>query len=294
MNGTPLLYRTPAKVNLILEVLGRRPDGYHDLALVFQAISLEDELEVRPADSDVVVRVEGIPVLPTDGTNLVAKAAQSFFEETRLRGGVSIVLRKRIPLAAGLGGGSSDAAATLIALNELYATNLPETSMLSLAARLGSDVAFFLKGGTALGRGRGEILERLPDVPAMAIVLAKPAAGLSTAAVYGSGLIQSTDGGRAQGFGKTLGSATSEQVALSLFNALEGPAFHLLPECRAIRDELMEAGCLGAMVSGSGSTVFGIAENEVRSGEIALRVAKPGRFTASAVTVPWGVRKMNT
>jgi 4-diphosphocytidyl-2-C-methyl-D-erythritol kinase len=293
MKGTPLVYRAPAKVNLLLEVLGRRADGYHELALVFQTVSLEDELEVYPADSDVAVRVEGIPVLPADGTNLVAKAAQVFFEHTRLRGGVSILLRKRIPIAAGLGGGSSDAAATLIALNELYAANLPPEDLAALAASLGSDVPFFLVGGTALGRGRGEVLERLPDLPETWFALVKPGEGLSTGAVYGSGLVSFTDGSRALGFGRRGGVGIPE-TARGLFNALEEPAFKLLPECRRIRDELLDAGCLGALVSGSGSTVFGIARDEAAAGEAALRSARPGRFTAAVKSVPYGVRRIES
>ena len=293
MNGSPLVYRAPAKVNLILEVLGKRPDGYHELALVFQALSLEDELEFRPAEADVTVKVEGIPVLPADGTNLVAKAAQVFFEYTRLRGGAAILLKKRILLTAGLGGGSSDAAATLVALNELYATNLPAEVLAELALKLGSDVPFFLVGGTALGRGRGEALESLPAVPPLRLALVKPAEGLSTGVVYGSGRIRFTDGSRAREFGDRMAGATAEDVARGLYNALEEPAFELQPECRQIRDELLEAGCLGALVSGSGSTVFGIAADETAAGEIALRLARPGRFTASASSVPHGIRRID-
>lgn len=293
MSGAPLIYRAPAKVNLVLEVLGRRADGYHELALVFQALSLEDELEVRPADSDVTVRVEGIPVLPSDGTNLVAKAAQAFFEHLRLRGGAHFLLKKRIPLAAGLGGGSSDAAATLLALNELYAANLPPEMLAELALKLGSDVPYFLVGGTALGRGRGERLERLSDAPPLDLVLVKPAEGLSTGAVYGSGRVAFTDGSRAEGFRPGPDWKSPGDVARRLFNALEEPAFHLLPECRRLRDELLEAGCLGAMVSGSGSTVFGIARDEREAQAVADRLSRPGRFTAAVKTTTNGVRRID-
>lgn len=293
MNGTPLLIRAPAKVNLVLEVLGKRPDGFHDLALVFQALDLEDELMVSPTDSDVSVKVEGIPVLPADGTNLAAKAAHLFFEKARIRGGVHIHLRKRIPIAAGLGGGSTDAAATLVALNELYAANLPEEMIHEMASLLGADVAFFLKGGTALGTGKGEILEGLPAPAPLSLVLVKPAEGISTARVYGSGKFSFTDGVRAREFASRASGLAPSGVASRLFNALEEAAFQVLPECREIRDELTGAGCLAARVSGSGSTVFGIAPDDTLAGEIALRLARPGRFTAAVKSAPYGVRRIS-
>ncbi len=293
MNGKSLLYKAPAKVNLVLEVLGKRPDGFHELAMVFQALSLEDELEVRPASSDISVKIEGIPVHPPDGTNLVVKAAHLFFETIRINGGASFVLRKRIPVSAGLGGGSSDAAATLMALNELYAAHLPQDWLNGMAAKLGSDVAFFFTGGTALGTGRGEIIQKMPEIPSMHIVLVKPESGLSTAVVYGSGNISFSDGSKARSMGTRTASATLEGVVKELFNALEEPAFALMPEERKIRDELLDAGCRGAMVSGSGSTVFGIATSGAQAAEVALRLMKPGRFTSAVQTVPWGVRRVD-
>lgn len=181
--------RTPAKINPVLEVLGRRPDGYHELALVFQAIGLFDELEfVRGGNGLRVEILESPSPLAVDDSNLVVKAAQLFLKEV-LKGGADILirLRKKIPLAAGLGGGSSDAAATIIGLNLVFNAMTSPEALESLAAQLGSDVPFFLTGGIALGTGRGEVITPWGAAPKMPLVLVKPSQGLSTPAVYQSG-----------------------------------------------------------------------------------------------------------
>jgi 4-diphosphocytidyl-2-C-methyl-D-erythritol kinase len=294
MSHSSLLVRTPAKLNLVLEVLGARPDGFHELALVFQAIGLFDELSFFREKEGVELFVSESPEpLEAGESNLVVRAARLFLKEAlKGREGVRITLKKKIPLAAGLGGGSSDAAATLWALDRLFETALDFPRLSSLAASLGSDVAFFLKGGTALGTGRGENLTALTPAPELALVLAKPEKGLSTKAVYQSGKARLTDGARARAFEAVLKEGHARRIAGELFNGLEPATFFLMPETREFKNRLLEAGALGALVSGSGPTVFGLAENKAWAVEIAEKLKDKGLWVMTTTTVPDGVKQV--
>ena len=287
-----LTVRTPAKINLVLEVLGKRPDGYHELALVFQAIGLYDELSFSREKVGVELSVlESPEPLDAGNSNLVVRAARLFLKETlKGRGGVRITLKKKIPLAAGLGGGSSDAAATLWAMNRLFETGLDISSLSALAATLGSDVAYFLKGGTALGAGRGEILTDFTPAPELALVLVKPDAGLSTQAVYQSGKARFTDGSRARVFETVLKEGNARRAAGQMFNGLEPATFFLMPETQEIKDRLIKAGALGALVSGSGPTVFGVVENKTQVREIGDKLKGEGVTVITTTTVQDGVK----
>ena len=288
MNPSGLTLRTPAKVNPVLEVLGPRPDGYHELALVFQAVSLFDELEFHRADSGVELEILSSPQpLAADDSNLAVRAAKLFIGEALGgRGGVRLGLQKRIPLAAGLGGGSSDAAAVLSGMDLLFQTGLGKDRLAPWAARLGSDVPFFLWGGTARGTGRGERITPWGPGPEMHLILVKPAGGLSTQAVYRSGKALRSDGTRAASFQKTWQEGNPGGIAGRLYNGLQEAAFALAPETAEIHREMLEAGALGALVSGSGPTVFGLAENPDRAGEIARRLEGRGRDVFIVRTLP--------
>jgi 4-diphosphocytidyl-2-C-methyl-D-erythritol kinase len=291
---TPFLtLRTPAKVNPVLEVLGKRPDGYHELALVFQAIGLYDELDFSKEGTGFRLEIAESPLsLAADDSNLVVKAAKLFFQEVlKKEPRAQIRLRKKIPLAAGLGGGSSDAAAALIGLDRLFETRLGERGLVPLAARLGSDVPFFLAGGMAFGTGRGEQITPWEPGPEMALVLVKPKEGLSTPAVYQSGKALVTSGQKALNFRGLSGEKDLGKIAHSLFNGLEPAAFFLMPETETIKKELLEAGVLGALVSGSGPTVFGIAENLKEAARIGKRMEGRGRTVFVVPTVSTGVEK---
>ncbi len=184
------------KVNLALEVLGKRPDGYHELATVMQTIDLADRLVVEDADDLSMATTS--PDVPADGGNLALRAAAALREAAKVDRGVRVRLVKRIPVAAGLGGGSSDAAAVLLALNRLWGLRWPIDRLADVAVTLGMDVPFFLRGGVALGTGRGEKLARL-EAGALALVLVNPGEALSTAAVYGRVTpAMYSDGGRAR------------------------------------------------------------------------------------------------
>lgn len=284
--------QTPAKINPVLEVLSKRNDGYHELSLIFQAIGLFDELEIlRGGDGLRLEILESPAPLAVDDSNLVLKAAKLFLKEV-LQGTADILIRlkKRIPLAAGLGGGSSDAAATLLGLNLVFDAKAPQDLLVSIAARLGSDVPFFLTGGTALGTGRGEIITPWESAPTMPLVLVKPAQGLSTPAVYQSGKAVFSSGDKVRAFKDLLPQKNLPKIAGSLFNSLQPAAFYLMPEVEAIHQQLLKAGALGALVSGSGPTVFGIAENRKAAEKIAAQMAGEGRLALATQTVPTGIQ----
>lgn len=173
-----------AKINLSLDVVGKRDDGYHEVEMVMQSVNLCDEISFLP--SSEVSLVVSDPLLPTDGRNLILKTAMLFRERCRVKSGVRIFLKKMIPVGAGLGGGSADAAATLLALNRLWDVNLPLHTLKELAVRIGADVSFCLTGGTALARGIGEKLTLLPPLPPVRVLLAKPPFSVSTPEVYRS------------------------------------------------------------------------------------------------------------
>ncbi|HET9869135.1 MAG TPA: 4-(cytidine 5'-diphospho)-2-C-methyl-D-erythritol kinase [bacterium] len=273
MSAPALKVKTPAKVNWALEVLRRRDDGFHELALVFQAVGLWDELSFWKKASGLELAVLESPVpLGTDPSNLVLRAARLFFEAAGLPEGLRVELTKRIPVAAGLGGGSSDAAATLWALNRLYGTDFSLAQLRHLGAQLGSDVPFFLTGGTALGLGRGEQVTPWDPAPTRWLVLVKPQEGLSTPAVYGSGRAAFSTGEKALGMKAALTGGNGPLLAASLFNSLEPAAFHLLPEVEALKNGLLRAGALGALVSGSGPTVFGLAADEAAARAVAEKM----------------------
>ena len=289
-----LTIQTPAKINPVLEVLGKRPDGYHELALVFQAVSLYDELAFFKEKQGVRLEVTRSPhPLPVDDSNLVLKAAKLFLKEIMGgKGGVRIHLKKEIPLAAGLGGGSSDAAATLRGMDWFFKTWLEESRLQSLAAQLGSDVPFFLTGGTALGTGRGEKITPLEPGPEISLVLVKPDAGLSTPAVYQSGKAVMTDGEKAKGFAAILKTGSARKIAESLYNGLEPAAFALLPEVEEIKKQLLDSGALGALVSGSGPTVFALAESREKAEEIAWKLEGEGWTVFVTRTISSGIERI--
>lgn len=286
-----LILRPPAKINPVLEVLGKRPDGFHELALIFQTVGLYDELEIERVGSTLRMEMTGhAGSLAPDDTNLVAKAARSFLERALGREeGLRLRLRKGIPLAAGLGGGSSDAAATLLGLDRLFGTGLGVPGLSELAARLGSDVPFFLTGGTALGTGRGEIIQPLSAPPEQWLVLVKPEQGLSTPEVYRSGKAAFTDGARARVFANKSAGMDARGLAQVLYNGLEPAAVGLLPLIVTIKEALLGAGALGALVSGSGPTVFGVAKDRASALTIAGTLGGRGWDVWAVPTLAQGV-----
>jgi 4-diphosphocytidyl-2-C-methyl-D-erythritol kinase len=261
-----------AKVNLTLEVLGRRNDGYHEIVTVMQAVDLSDRLVLE--DAEVLELRTAASDVPTDGTNLALKAAATLRERAGTSRGARITLEKKIPVAAGLGGGSTDAAATLIGLNRLWGLRWSTAQLGEVAVTLGMDVPFFLRGGAALGTGRGEQLEPLSSC-ALALVLVNPRVAASTAEIY-SGVLSSmySDGGRARTMAAALRSRQPTRVAGTLGNTLERVATSRYQDVAQIEAALLAAGALGAAMSGSGLTVFGVARSYDHARQIRDRIGR--------------------
>jgi 4-diphosphocytidyl-2-C-methyl-D-erythritol kinase len=264
---TKVLLRAFAKVNYALEVRGLRPDGYHEISTVFQSVSLADEVEIERAERGFALTVEpgGAEVGPP-GENTVYKAWVRFCERVEVALPVRIRLYKKIPAGAGLGGGSADAAATLVGLNELFGLNLSDAELRDVGLRIGADVPFFVGGGTALGEGIGEVLSPLPAPPPHHLVLAKPAAGVETARIYKAYDERSESGGSSiVSLVKALREGDLAALARTLGNDLAPVTKSLVPEVAVLEGELRGSGSLGTVMSGTGTAVFGIFGSEVEA-----------------------------
>lgn len=258
-----------AKINLTLDILGKREDGYHEVDMVMQSIGLHDTLEMEKTSGEILLDID-VPGLEADERNLAWKAADLVIRRFHPGGGVHIRLTKRIPIAAGLAGGSTDAAAVLRGMNELYDLGLEDGKLCELGAELGSDIPFCIMGGTMLATGRGEVLERLPDMPGMSVVLAKPKISVSTAWAYQNydahGAKQHPDNEAIQ---KAIASGDGKTVAKLLCNVLESVTIKKYEVISKYKQMMMEHGALASMMSGSGPTVFALAESEERAKDIA-------------------------
>lgn len=275
----------PAKVNLFLAVRGVRPDGYHQLETIFQAIDLTDEIELDLLPEGIRVSSDH-PDLPIGEENLCRRAAALLQQRMASQKGVEIRLTKQIPIGAGLGGGSSNAAAVLRGLSRLWELDLKEHALQQLGASLGADVAFFLRGGTALGRGRGEFLSPLPT-PRLWLVIAWPKVALSTRLVYQAWDEQPSYGAvELAELAQAIEADDPARIAGALRNDLEAATLRLCPACGELKRRLLAAGALGAMVSGSGSAVFGIAESASEAAEVAGRLAGEDVWVRVAKTTP--------
>jgi 4-diphosphocytidyl-2-C-methyl-D-erythritol kinase len=303
---TGVTVRVPAKINLQLAVGPLRPDGYHGLVTVFHAVSLFDEVTVAPAQADTVaVSGEGAGLVPEDGDNLALRAVRALRQTIVKRrgavrpggapgtGSVAVTIDKRIPVAGGMAGGSADAAAALVACNELWDTGLSKDELCAVAGDVGSDVAFALLGGTAIGRGRGEQLTPvLPAAPATTYhwVLAFADGHLSTPLVFGA-LDKQRHGQTiaapelATELTEALSAGDPVKLGPALSNDLQEPALTLFPALRKTLDAGLEAGALGALVSGSGPTCFFLAVDDRHATDLAASLSGSGvcRAVASAV-----------
>ncbi len=282
----------PAKINLSLRVLGKRPDGYHELRTVFQAIELHDTLEARP-DDRLRLEVEGASGLSAGPDNLVVRAAEELRGSFGVRAGASMRLFKRIPVGGGLGGGSSDAAAALLVLERLWEVHPTAEERLAIARRLGADVAFFLHGGRALGTGRGDHLSAIETDEQLAVIVGVPPFGLATAEVFAGWSARLTPRGKdvsvprlSETCGNGIGNVTMSG------NDLEAIAFSDWPVLRRFRDELRDNGAERALLSGSGSSVFGVFDTRDRLDRAArvLEARFPDWRVVKTRSVSHGVR----
>ena len=273
-----------AKLNLSLDVVSRREDGFHELAMLMQTVSVCDELTIERSDSGCVRAVCSLHFIPTDERNLAVRAARCYLEAIGETGqGLLIRMDKHIPVGAGMGGGSSDAAAVLRGMNRLYGQRLSRRELEELASRVGSDVAFCVAGGTALARGRGEILTDLPDLPDCCFVIAKPDFSISTPELYKkldsvplrrhpdtAGLLQGIESGELR------------EICRRMYNVFEDVPDRRMRTVGEIKGVLLDHGALSAMMTGTGSAVFGVFEDEAAAERARERLGKDYRFAALA------------
>ena len=257
-----LTFKTPAKINLGLHIHGKREDGFHELETIFQMVSLYDDVELELLSSGIKLECD-TPGVPTDDTNLVCKAALLLRQSYQVEGkGVSIRLKKKIPFGAGLGGGSGNAAGVLMGLNRLWDLNIEREKLLALAAELGSDVPFFLTSPCALGMGRGEQLKVLKPCAKFQVLLVFPGFPVATSWVYQNLKLKLTK--RENNISilrKNLSLSDITSLGSRLYNDLEPVVIQRFPEVQVVKDELGAWGALGVLLSGSGSTVFGIFDD---------------------------------
>jgi 4-diphosphocytidyl-2-C-methyl-D-erythritol kinase len=252
-----MLWIAPAKINLFLRVLRKRNDGYHDIFSLMQKITLYDELIFSSRPQGIVLNCPGTN-LPTNDDNLVIRAAKAIFDYCRYSCGMEITLIKKIPMTAGLGGGSSDAATTLMALNKICSFKLKKNELIKIGAKIGADVPFFIFGNAALASGIGDKLKHLRDLPEMNLLLIKPQFELSTKMVYENLNLRLTMEKNNYSIPRILDLSDIVQV---LYNDLESVSLEIHPELADFKKMLLRHGALGALMSGSGPTVFGIFRN---------------------------------
>ena len=284
--------KSPCKVNLLLNILGKRPDGFHELETVMQPVALHDELKFSRGGTRVALTCSE-STLPTDSGNLVYRAAESFLQAAKIPEGVGIHLEKHIPMAAGLGGGSGNAALTLLGLNELFGSPLSPKELHDIAAGLGSDIPFFLQDQPALATGRGETITPLGAFPALAgtaVLLIHPGFGIATAWAYRElarfpSALNGTPGRAAQLI-NSLQKPGLVAAGQLFYNSLEAPALEKYPLLRLYQEFLRENGAGAILMSGSGSTTFGIVETAAARGlEEKVRAKFDPCWTAVAA---WG------
>ncbi|WOV87619.1 4-(cytidine 5'-diphospho)-2-C-methyl-D-erythritol kinase [Sporosarcina oncorhynchi] len=264
-----MLYeKAPAKINLTLDVLHKREDGFHEVEMIMTTVDLADRVWLRPTtDGKIIIKVSE-RFVPNDRKNLAYQAADMLRRMYSIRDGVEITLDKRIPVAAGLAGGSSDAAATLRGLNRLWELGLSAEKLAAIGAKIGSDVSFCVHGGTALATGRGEKIEHLPAPPNCWVILAKPAISVSTADIYRNLDVANVQHPNTAGMLEALETGDYEKMCASLGNVLEPITMNIHPQVIDLKEKMERFGADAVLMSGSGPTVFGFVRQEARVSRI--------------------------
>jgi 4-diphosphocytidyl-2-C-methyl-D-erythritol kinase len=281
---------SPAKINLYLRIVGKRPDGYHELETVMLPLDFGDEIALRSRKTGLTLECDH-PTLLIDDSNLALRAAKALAETFGVEAGAKITLQKRTPLAAGLGGGSSNAAAVLRGLNRLWNLNGPPEKLHAIAARMGSDINFFMAGGAALCRGRGEQVEVVPCKFSGTILLVNPGFGISTKWAYENWARAATESRltahppEVSLLLRALAEDDLAGVSRCLFNSLEAPSIRKFPVLELIKKAMRDGGAAGALMSGSGATVFGLfgdAKAAERSAQEVREQIGPSMWTKMA------------
>ncbi|MBQ5824123.1 MAG: 4-(cytidine 5'-diphospho)-2-C-methyl-D-erythritol kinase [Clostridia bacterium] len=283
MQGKTLSLEAPAKINLLLDIICRLPNGYHSLFMVMQTVDLCDTVEVTLRGDGKINLTCSESALPTDSKNIAYRAAENFFEATGVNCGADISLTKRIPFEAGLAGGSTDAAAVLKALNELCGTNLTVQQLCAIGVKLGADVPFCIRGGTMLSQDIGQVLAELPALKDCSIVLVKPEAGVSTKEAYAAfdscGNIRHPD---CTAMLHAAANSDFDGITANVGNVFE--QFIEVPQRAEIKAIMRSHGSLACCMSGSGPTVFGIFDNEEKARKCAAAI--PEKLGKVFVTKP--------
>ena len=283
-----------AKINLVLDVLRRREDGYHEVKMIMQTIGLHDDLEIRKTKTPGIQVKTNLYYLPTNENNLVYKAAKLMMDEFKIQDGVSIQLKKRIPVAAGMAGGSSDGAAVLWGINQMYGLGLSMQALMERGVRLGADVPYCIQRGTALAEGIGEKLSVLPPMPKCTILIAKPGISVSTKFVYENLHANDLKPEQHPDVDSMIEAMRQKDLGLlcsRMGNVLETVTIPAYPVINEIKRTMMDNGAIGSMMSGSGPTVFGIFDSPVAAKQAmkAVRAAKLAKQIC--LTTPYNVKR---
>lgn len=283
-----------AKINLGLDVLRRREDGYHEVKMIMQTIGLHDDLEIRKTKTPGIQVKTNLYYLPTNENNLVYKAAKLLMDEFQIQDGVSIQLKKRIPVAAGMAGGSSDGAAVLWGINQMYGLGLSMHALMERGVRLGADVPYCIQRGTALAEGIGEKLSVLPPMPKCTILIAKPGISVSTKFVYENLHANDLKPEQHPDVDSMIEAMRQKDLGLlcsRMGNVLETVTIPAYPVINEIKRTMMDNGAIGSMMSGSGPTVFGIFDSPVAAKQAmkAVRAAKLAKQIC--LTTPYNVKR---
>lgn len=283
-----------AKINLGLDVLRRREDGYHEVKMIMQTIGLHDDLEIRKTKTSGIQVKTNLYYLPTNENNLVYKAAKLLMDEFQIRDGVSIQLKKRIPVAAGMAGGSSDGAAVLWGINQMYGLGLSMQALMERGVRLGADVPYCIQRGTALAEGIGEKLSVLPPMPKCTILIAKPGISVSTKFVYENLHANDLKPEQHPDVDSMIEAMRQKDLGLlcsRMGNVLETVTIPAYPVINEIKRTMMDNGAIGSMMSGSGPTVFGIFDSPSAAKQAvkAVRAAKLAKQIF--LTTPYNVKR---
>ncbi|WLD93458.1 4-(cytidine 5'-diphospho)-2-C-methyl-D-erythritol kinase [Alkalihalobacillus sp. AL-G] len=260
--------KAPAKINLTLDVLHKREDGYHEVEMIMTTIDLADRIELTTLKEDLISIESSGGFVPSDSRNLAYQAADLLRNKFGRKDGIHIFIDKQIPVSAGLAGGSSDAAATLKGLNQLWHLNLTTKELADIGAEIGSDVSFCVYGGTALAKGRGEIIRQIPAPPPCWIVLAKPTLGVSTADVYRQLNLDGVAHPQTEIMINAIEQKDYNLISNTLGNVLESVTLQQYPEVNHIKEQMDRLGADGVLMSGSGPTVFGLTLHESRAQRI--------------------------
>ena len=269
--------RALAKINLGLDVVGKRDDGYHEVRMIMQTIQMYDVLEIEKKKEPGIVLTTNIPYVPTDERNLVYKAAKMLMDEFKIKDGVNIYINKRIPIAGGMAGGSSDCATTLMGINQLFELGLSKEELMERGVKLGADVPYCVLGGTAIARGIGEVLTPLPAPADCHVIIAKPPVSVSTAYVYGHiKPLKITKRPDIEAMAQSIKDGDLKKMASLIYNVMEDVTVGEYPIISEIKQVMLDNGALNSIMSGSGPTVFGLFDDKEKAQQCVKTLEEKG------------------